>query len=93
VCACLCSAVCVDLEFYKHTVAFVMAYSFTEPTNNNTRADSESSSESMECKFPPMMVPVADILNHVAENNAKLVFGTYSLKMVATQPIDEVCTL
>lgn len=82
-------AVCADLEFYKRSVAFVMAYSFTEPTKDALRADSESSSESVECKVPPMMVPVADILNHVAENNAKLIFGIDSLKMVATRPIDE----
>jgi len=70
-----------------------MAYSFTEPTKDTLRADSESSSDSVECKVPPMMVPVADVLNHVTENNAKLIFGIDSLKMVATRPIDEVFTL
>jgi len=70
-----------------------MAYSFTEPTSDVSRADSESSSDSMERKVPPMMVPVADVLNHVADNNARLVFGIGSLKMVATRPIDEVCIL
>ena len=89
----LCSAVCSDLEFYKRAVAFVMAYSFTEPATDTLTGDSESSSESVDCKAAPMMVPVADLLNHVAENNARLVFGTDSLRMVATRPIDKVSAL
>ena len=89
---CLCSAACVDLELYKRAVAFVMAYSFTEPTSDISRTDSENSTASLEQtqKHPPMMVPMADILNHVANNNARLDFGVESLKMVATRPIAEV---
>jgi len=69
-----------------------MAYSFTEPTSDTSRTDSESSTDSVEQKqtHPPMMVPMADILNHVANNNARLDFGVESLKMVATRPIAEV---
>lgn len=37
-----------------------------------------------------MMVPMADALNHVAKNNAKLKFGKDSLKMVACQAIKQV---
>ena len=38
----------------------------------------------------PMMVPVADILNHIADNNAKLQFDVDNLKMVATKKIKAV---
>ena len=37
-----------------------------------------------------MMVPMADALNHVAKNNAKLKFGKENLKMVACQSIRKV---
>ena len=43
-----------------------------------------------EIKSPPMMVPMADVLNHVAKNNAKLKFGKENLKMVSCQPIKKV---
>ena len=36
------------------------------------------------------MVPMADALNHIAKNNAKLKFGKDSLKMVACQSIRKV---
>jgi hypothetical protein len=36
------------------------------------------------------MVPMADILNHVAKNNARLSYETEALKMVATKPIKKV---
>ena len=60
-------------------VAFVMAYSFTEPP-----ADEFDDSP------PPMMVPMADILNHVAKNNAHLSFEKEALKMIAIKPIKKV---
>ena len=78
------------MELYKRAVAFVMAYSFTEPTTDTSRTDSDSSIDSLEQKLPPMMVPMADVLNHVANNNARLDFGVESLRMVATKPIAEV---
>jgi len=78
------------VEFYKRTVAFVMAYSFTEPATDSSRVDSENSSVLVDCKPPPVMVPMADILNHVANNNARLDFGVDNLKMIATRPIAEV---
>ena len=43
-----------------------------------------------EIKSSPMMVPMADVLNHVAKNNAKLRFGKENLKMVACQSIKKV---
>jgi len=70
-----------------------MAYSFTEPIKETSRSDSESSTKSVEHKLSPMMVPMADILNHVAKNNARLDFGVESLKMVAMRPIAEVPAL
>ncbi|XP_044290275.1 N-lysine methyltransferase SETD6 isoform X3 [Varanus komodoensis] len=36
---------------------------------------------------PPVMVPLADLLNHVANHNANLEYSSKSLKMVATQRI------
>ncbi|XP_052072608.1 N-lysine methyltransferase setd6-like [Mytilus californianus] len=67
---------CLNLEFYKQMVAFVMAYSFTEPPDDE-----------FDDSPPPMMVPMADILNHVAKNNAQLAFETDALKMVAIKTI------
>ena len=66
-----------------------MAYSFTEPTDDDDDDDrSESDAETL--PNIPMMVPVADILNHIAKNNAHLDFGVDTLKMVATQDISAV---
>ncbi|XP_064620869.1 N-lysine methyltransferase SETD6-like isoform X2 [Lineus longissimus] len=76
---------CQSIDLYKRMVAFVMAYSFTEPEREE---DSDIDTEDMPItKSPPMMVPVADILNHIAKNNASLQFGKESLKMVATRDI------
>ncbi|CAH1801282.1 unnamed protein product [Owenia fusiformis] len=74
-----------NLDFYKKMVAFVMAYSFTEPTNQNE--DEENEEEGADP--PPMMVPMADILNHIAKNNAELHFGKESLTMDATMDIPQ----
>jgi SET domain-containing protein 6 len=73
----------------------VMAYSFTEPPrecneNDSDSEDSDNESDASVTNSPPMMVPMADILNHVAKNNARLDFGIGSLKMVATEPITAV---
>ncbi|XP_066493871.1 N-lysine methyltransferase SETD6 [Tiliqua scincoides] len=65
------------LELYKKLVAFVMAYSFQEPLDDD---DDEEPN-------PPVMVPVADLLNHVANHNANLEYSSECLKLVATQPI------
>ncbi|XP_046360265.1 N-lysine methyltransferase setd6-like [Haliotis cracherodii] len=72
-----------DIEFYKKIVAFVMAYSFTEPV----KMDGEEEDEADTVTSPPMMVPLADILNHVAKNNANLEFEKDCLKMVAISDI------
>ncbi|XP_064612433.1 N-lysine methyltransferase setd6-like [Liolophura sinensis] len=78
------STECESLEFYKKMVAFVMAYSFTEPLQS---FDGEESDEEGEITSPPMMIPMADILNHVAKNNAHLLFEKDCLKMVAAKDI------
>ncbi|KAK6480112.1 N-lysine methyltransferase setd6-like isoform X2 [Huso huso] len=67
------------LELYQSLVAFVMAYSFQEPLEEDEEDEKEPN--------PPMMVPMADILNHVANHNANLEFRTESLKMVSVRRI------
>ncbi|XP_007477603.1 N-lysine methyltransferase SETD6 [Monodelphis domestica] len=67
-----------SLELYRRLVAMVMAYSFQEPLE-----EEEDEKE----PNPPMMVPAADILNHVANHNANLEYSPEYLRMVATQPI------
>ncbi|XP_048372023.1 N-lysine methyltransferase SETD6 [Sphaerodactylus townsendi] len=69
------------LELYKKLVAFVMAYSFQEPLEENVEDEEEPN--------PPVMVPMADLLNHVANHNANLEYSTECLKMVAVQPISK----
>ncbi|XP_063168866.1 N-lysine methyltransferase SETD6 [Candoia aspera] len=66
------------LELYQKLVAFVMAYSFQEPL-----AEEEDEEE----PNPPVMVPLADLLNHVANHNGNLEYSPESLKMVMTQPV------
>ncbi|XP_053934605.1 N-lysine methyltransferase SETD6 isoform X2 [Cuculus canorus] len=68
------------LELYKQLVAFVMAYSFQEPLDEEDEDEKGPN--------PPMMVPVADILNHVANHNANLEYSP-CLRMVTTQPISK----
>ncbi|EDO37756.1 predicted protein [Nematostella vectensis] len=64
-----------SLSLYKHMAAFIMAYSFTED------------SPSFHGNNVPVMVPMADILNHHSNNNARLEFGEEELSMVSTQHI------
>ncbi|KAM6430770.1 N-lysine methyltransferase SETD6 isoform 2-T2 [Liasis olivaceus] len=66
------------LQLYQKLVAFVMAYSFQEPLDEE---------EDEEEPNPPVMVPLADLLNHVANHNANLEYSPESLKMVTTQPV------
>ncbi|XP_060537486.1 N-lysine methyltransferase SETD6 isoform X7 [Pantherophis guttatus] len=66
------------LELYRRLVAFVMAYSFQEPLNEEEEEEEPN---------PPVMVPLADLLNHVANHNANLEYSPESLKMVTTQPV------
>ncbi|XP_055078408.1 N-lysine methyltransferase setd6 isoform X1 [Periophthalmus magnuspinnatus] len=72
------------LDLYTNLVAFVMAYSFQEP---NEEDDDEDEDEEDKAPNPPMMVPMADMLNHVANHNAQLEFTPESLKMVSIRPI------
>lgn len=74
-------------------VAFVMAYSFTEPPGSAMRAEKKQDAleeEEEDENTMPMMVPLADILNHIAKNNARLMFDVDALRMVSTQDIEEV---
>ncbi|XP_026539958.1 N-lysine methyltransferase SETD6 isoform X2 [Notechis scutatus] len=66
------------LELYRKLVAFVMAYSFQETLNEEEEEEEPN---------PPVMVPLADLLNHVANHNANLEYSPESLKMVTTKPV------
>jgi len=77
------------LDLYKRMAAFVMAYSFTE---NSSDEDDDSDSENA-ALTGPTMVPMADILNHISNNNAHLEFGDEKLTMVAVQDISKVFSL
>ena len=94
---CSFSPACQSLDLYKKMVAFVMAYSFTEPAGkakeadgNASREEEDSDTEDVEGTLPPMMVPMADILNHIAKNNAALTFEVDALRMVSTRDIRKV---
>ncbi|KAL3857676.1 hypothetical protein ACJMK2_012318 [Sinanodonta woodiana] len=82
------SKLCEDIEFYKKMVAFVMAYSFTEPLTSEQNEEDDEEQENYRSS-PPMMVPMADILNHVAKNNAHLTFEKEAMKMVAITNISK----
>lgn len=68
------------LELYTQLVAFVMAYSFQEPLDDEEDEDDKDPN-------PPMMVPMADMLNHVANHNANLEYTPEHLKMVCVRSI------
>lgn len=72
-----------NLELYTQLVAFVMAYSFQEPQEEDVDEDDEE----QKTPNPPMMVPMADMLNHVSNHNANLEFNPDSLKMVSLRRI------
>ncbi|KAL7862586.1 hypothetical protein SRHO_G00115700 [Serrasalmus rhombeus] len=72
-----------SLELYQSLVAFVMAYSFQEPVEDEDEDDDDEN----EVPNPPMMVPMADMLNHVCNHNANLEYTPDCLKMVAVRPI------
>lgn len=60
---------------YKRLAGFVMAYSFSHDDSENAK---------------PTMVPMADILNHVSNNNSHLEFGDKFLSMVTTTEVAKV---
>nr|XP_057931509.1 N-lysine methyltransferase setd6 isoform X2 [Doryrhamphus excisus] len=72
------------LDMYMQLVAFVMAYSFQEPQEEEEDDDDD---DDVNPANPPMMVPMADMLNHVSNHNANLEFTPDSLKMVCVRPI------
>ncbi|XP_069757061.1 N-lysine methyltransferase setd6 [Narcine bancroftii] len=71
------------LDLYKKLVAFVMAYSFQEPVEGEDEDDDDED----KTPNPPLIVPMADILNHVANHNANLEFTPEYLKMVSIKKI------
>ncbi|KAL6107217.1 setd6 [Pungitius sinensis] len=71
------------LDLYTQLVAFVMAYSFQEPQEEEDSDDDDNN----KAPNPPMMVPMADMLNHVSNHNANLEFTPDSLKMVCVRRI------
>ncbi|KAM9753401.1 N-lysine methyltransferase setd6 [Menidia menidia] len=75
------------LELYTQLVAFVMAYSFQEPQEEEDDEDEEEEEE--KAPNPPVMVPMADMLNHVSDHNANLEFTADSLKMVCVRRISK----
>ncbi|XP_061630267.1 N-lysine methyltransferase setd6 isoform X1 [Phyllopteryx taeniolatus] len=75
------------LELYTEMVAFVMAYSFQEPQEGDDDDDDEDDETEEKAPNPPMMVPMADMLNHVSKHNANLEFTADTLKMVCVRPI------
>ncbi|XP_034061784.1 N-lysine methyltransferase setd6 [Gymnodraco acuticeps] len=77
------------LELYTQLVAFVMAYSFQEPQEeaDDDKDDEEEEEEEEKTPYQLMMVPMADMLNHVSNHNAILEFTLDSLKMVCVRPI------
>ena len=75
--------------------AFVMAYSFTEHKSSpdddgDDDSEDDDDDEDENNDAAPAMVPMADILNHISNNNAHLEFGAQTLTMVATQDIPKV---
>ena len=72
-----------------------MAYSFTEnsPDKNASNDCDDSDDDDENASASPAMVPMADILNHISNNNARLEYGTESLTMVAIHNISKVMCL
>ncbi|XP_010881769.3 N-lysine methyltransferase setd6 [Esox lucius] len=66
-------------DLYRSLVAFVMAYSFQEPLDEEDEDEKDPN--------PPMMVPMADMLNHVSNHNANLEYTPDCLKMVSVRSI------
>ncbi|XP_066281502.1 N-lysine methyltransferase SETD6-like isoform X2 [Branchiostoma lanceolatum] len=71
-----------SFELYKRMVAFIMAYSFFEPVSDEDGQGDEGGKSSL-----PLMVPMADILNHIAKNNAHLEWDKDCLRMVTTRQV------
>ncbi|XP_078675246.1 N-lysine methyltransferase SETD6-like [Branchiostoma floridae x Branchiostoma belcheri] len=71
-----------SFALYKRMVAFIMAYSFFEPVSDEDGQGDEGGKSSL-----PLMVPMADILNHIAKNNAHLEWDKDCLRMVTTRPV------
>ncbi|XP_061189529.1 N-lysine methyltransferase setd6-like [Saccostrea echinata] len=79
---------CDDIDLYKKMVSYVMAYSFTEPPKDDD-SDDLTEEEEEEEKSIIYMVPMADMLNHIAKNNAHLSFKPDCLEMISTKAISK----
>ncbi|XP_056455121.1 N-lysine methyltransferase setd6 [Gadus chalcogrammus] len=77
------------LQLYTRLVAFIMAYSFQEPLEEEEDKEESDDDEEEEEKASnlPMMVPMADMLNHVSNHNAHLEYTPEFLKMICVRPI------
>ncbi|KAA8590502.1 hypothetical protein FQN60_014436 [Etheostoma spectabile] len=65
-------------------------FCFQEPQEEDDDEDNDDDEEEEEkAPNPPMMVPMADMLNHVSKHNANLEFTPDSLKMVCVRPISK----
>ncbi|XP_014676643.1 PREDICTED: N-lysine methyltransferase setd6-like [Priapulus caudatus] len=84
---------CEGLTLYRRMVAFVMAYSFTEPDDDEEEEEKEEEKEKEKEKEDeegrkrrrpaPTMVPLADMLNAVPRYSARLSFDADALRMTA----------
>jgi len=76
-----------SIHLYKHMMACIMAYSFTEPHQDGDDDDDSDEEDEETQRSSTIMVPMADFLNHISKNNAHLEFDEDHLKMVATKAI------
>ncbi|XP_067929235.1 N-lysine methyltransferase setd6-like isoform X2 [Watersipora subatra] len=77
-----------DFDVIKQVCAFIMAYSFTDDVSRQVLSDSDESDDEEEMQPPAtLMVPLADLLNHVPDHNAELNIGESTLRMIAVKDI------
>ena len=55
--------------------------------------DSDSDDDDGGRNFPTIMVPMADLLNHVPNHNAELNLGESTFRMIAVRDINKVSQL
>ncbi|KAF6030023.1 SETD6 [Bugula neritina] len=75
-----------DFQFAKQTSAFIMAYSFTDDITSN-QDDEDDSDDEADSAPSTIMVPMADLLNHVPDHNAELNVGEATFRMIAVKDI------
>lgn len=83
---------CQEFELYKQMVAFVMAYSFTEPAREQDDSEDEATEDDDNKNSPsPVMVPLADILNSVPRYSACIQMKNNTLNMVTKTDCRKGC--